>query len=541
MCSVSRSFLSVFRCPFMMMLYENLYTGCSSDRMKAAVSTVDGGDKINGTKATHHDGDDDHMQESGQSIDGLESLSVEVGLQQSNGFSNQDEFGLNAGLATPTSLGQGGNPDPNSSRGGSPSSTRNAVFRMNAEGRFLFNNSQSTVKEDAELLSLSELDNNRSPPSTQPVLRQRTNTIQSLLSSDGDASKASNQWDQVNSILRKNTEYDDHRGGSPRNVQEIETGIWVKPTIKAFMAGVKYHILSTLKAVGKWTKGKTDKATSTLARDSTYAVVTFSSRQAAVAARHCLADGRGVQKWLSLETLPVAPLADAAPCDIITCRGCCRPVTLNLNQNQLMIRRYIALSSLAFIYVFYTIPITLAQSLVSPQKLQETVPAFYDWVNSTEWLSADIMSGLVSALLYTLFFALCPVMFKGIANSGSRATSVQEAERYALKYYWYFMLVTAFAFTGLADAAISIWNHTNVENSINSVEILLESIARQTPLTTAATWLNWIIVRTTMTLPLQYLLQVNTFLFGCMGWKCCARCVMGGGPGKYKLLVRRVC
>ena len=34
-----------------------------------------------------------------------------------------------------------------------------------------------------------------------------------------------------------------------------------------------------------------------------------------------------------------------------------------------------------------------------------------------------------------------------------------------------------------------------------------------------------------MTLPLQYLLQVNTFLFGCLGWKCCARCAMGGGPG----------
>lgn len=34
-----------------------------------------------------------------------------------------------------------------------------------------------------------------------------------------------------------------------------------------------------------------------------------------------------------------------------------------------------------------------------------------------------------------------------------------------------------------------------------------------------------------MTLPLQYLLQVNSFLFGFIGWKCCARCVMGGGPG----------
>ena len=249
-----------------MMCTKTHYTGCSSYRMKAAVSTVDGGDKINGTKSTHNDGDDDHMEEAAQSLDGLESMSVEVGLQQINGFSNQDEFDLNAGLATPTSSGHQGNPYPNSSRGGSPSSTRNSVLRMNAEGRFFFNNSQSTIKEDAELLPLSELDNSRaSPPSSQPVLRQRTNTIQSLMSSDGDVSKASNQWDQVNSILRKNTEYDDHRGGSPRNVQEIETGIWVKPTIKAFMTGVKYHILSTLKAVGKWTKGKTDKATSTLA------------------------------------------------------------------------------------------------------------------------------------------------------------------------------------------------------------------------------------------------------------------------------------
>ena len=110
------------------------------------------------------------------------------------------------------------------------------------------------------------------------------------------------------------------------------------------------------------------------------------------------------------------------------------------------------------------------------------------------------MSGLVSALLYTLFFALCPILFKGIANSGSRATSVQEAEQYALKYYWYFMLVTAFAFTGLADTAVSIYNHMSSDTVISSVEVLLENIARQIPLTTAATWLNWIIVRTTVSL-----------------------------------------
>jgi hypothetical protein len=43
-------------------------------------------------------------------------------------------------------------------------------------------------------------------------------------------------------------------------------------------------------------------------------------------------------------------------------------------------------------------------------------------------------------------------MFKMIANAGSRATSVQEAEKYALHYYWYFMLTTAFVFTVRASA-----------------------------------------------------------------------------------------
>ena len=450
---------------------ENAQYELKCAQMKAAVSTVDGGDKINGTtSADGLDDIEDNILREEQTMNGLKSLSVEV-----DSPTNQDEFAVG----------------PTSTRSSTSPTTRSAVLRMNAEGRFLFNNINSAISEDVEL---SEV--NRSSPMAEPSLRRRTNTIQSLIS-EGDGSKSSNQWDQVKSILRKNTEYDESRVGSPRNNQEIETGIWVKPSIKAMMRAVKSDILSTLKAIITWTKGTTEKATSTLARDSTYAVVTFSSRQAAVAARHCLADGRGVQKWLSLETMPVAPLADAAPCDIITCRGCCRPVTLNLNQNQLMIRRYIALASLAFIYIFYTIPITLAQTLVSPQNLQESVPAFYDWLNSTGF-SASILSGLVSALLYTLFFALCPIMFKGIANSGSRATSVQEAERYALKYYWYFMLVTAFAFTGLADAAIRIWNQSNAENTINSVEILLESIARQTPLTTAATWLNWIIVRTTV-------------------------------------------
>ena len=324
----------------------------------------------------------------------------------------------------------------------SPVPGATTLLRMNSEGRFLFNNSL-TVDDDESVRNREN--------SGESFLRRRANTAQSALTDGGQASeRSSNQWEQVNSILKTTDDV------APN--EEIETGVWVKPTFsfKSFASTVKSEILLKMNAAVKWTKGKTDPLTSKVAKSSTYAVVTFSSRQAAVAARHCLADGRGVNRWLSAETVPVPPLADAAPLDIITCRGCCRPVTLNVNENQLMVRRYLALTALACIYIFYTIPISLAQSLVSPKNLGE-LPLFQKWMNEYSFLSADILSGLVTALLYTLFFALCPVMFKAIANSGSHATSVQEAEKYALKYYWYFMLVTAFCFTGLADAVTKIW------------------------------------------------------------------------------------
>jgi hypothetical protein len=76
------------------------------------------------------------------------------------------------------------------------------------------------------------------------------------------------------------------------------------------------------------------------ARDSTYAVVTFTSRQAAVAARHCLADARGADRWVNLSDLPTPPLADAPSCGT-SCRGCVRPVTLSISDTQKKIRHFV--------------------------------------------------------------------------------------------------------------------------------------------------------------------------------------------------------
>ena len=60
----------------------------------------------------------------------------------------------------------------------------------------------------------------------------------------------------------------------------------------------------------------------TLLGHPSYCVVTFTCRQAAVAARQCLADGKGLKAWEQVTTIPMNPLADAPPLRPCFCRGC---------------------------------------------------------------------------------------------------------------------------------------------------------------------------------------------------------------------------
>ena len=53
-----------------------------------------------------------------------------------------------------------------------------------------------------------------------------------------------------------------------------------------------------------------------------YAVVTFTSRQAAIAARQCMIDGKAKRAWKQIENIPMTPLADAPPMNIFFIRGC---------------------------------------------------------------------------------------------------------------------------------------------------------------------------------------------------------------------------
>lgn len=111
-----------------------------------------------------------------------------------------------------------------------------------------------------------------------------------------------------------------------------------------------------------------------------------------------------------------------------------------------------------------------------------------------------------------------------ISNFGSGATSVANAEFKALQYFWCFMVLAAFSTTLISNMFLNGWNNLGDEFST-----VLRDIARTIPSVQAVSWLNWIIFRFTVLLPLNYLLNMPTFVFAAIGFKCCSRIVRGGG------------
>jgi hypothetical protein len=105
----------------------------------------------------------------------------------------------------------------------------------------------------------------------------------------------------------------------------ISDGIFKWPTMRGCAQSCSEGTANWFHSVFKLMFTRTKEAVD-LSSESTYAVVTFTSRQAAVAARHNLMDGRGLDNWLNLIDIPVPPLADG---DSIGFRSCCRPITVS--------------------------------------------------------------------------------------------------------------------------------------------------------------------------------------------------------------------
>jgi hypothetical protein len=150
-----------------------------------------------------------------------------------------------------------------------------------------------------------------------------------------------------------------------------------------------------------------------------------------------------------------------------------------------------------------------------------------------------ILSGFISGALYTIFFSVCPFIFKLFANYGSNATSIRQAEYRALRYYWFFILVTAFAGQSLVSMVIN--GYLSSAALGNQAQVVVMDVAKTIPTSQSIVWLNWIIIRIGFTLPVNYLFQFNTFLFKAIpGIRCCSRLVAGGGAGgplPYRLYV----
>jgi Calcium-dependent channel, 7TM region, putative phosphate len=92
------------------------------------------------------------------------------------------------------------------------------------------------------------------------------------------------------------------------------------------------------------------------------------------------------------------------------------------------------------------------------------------------------------------------------------------------------MVLTAFSGNTLAGMGLKVllFGIDDVTNDIGSV---LVSISQTIPTVIAVQWLNWIIMRLLVILPLNYLLQFNSFLYDLLGMPCLSRCMRGGGPG----------
>ena len=81
-------------------------------------------------------------------------------------------------------------------------------------------------------------------------------------------------------------------------------------------------------------------------------------------------------------------------------------------------------------------------------------------------------------------------------------------------------MVTAIWGNSLSTIVIEGVNELSFQDEAFQV---IREIANTIPTHISATWLNWIIVRSWIVLPLHFLLQVNSFLFHALGWRCCSR------------------
>merc|ERR1719215_354794 len=104
------------------------------------------------------------------------------------------------------------------------------------------------------------------------------------------------------------------------------------------------------------------------------AVVTFVDRLSASIARNMQLDG-SPDGWKSFPRLPHHPLADGAigMMSLKNKRDCCRPVTFTLREEKKRLRVAITSYINAFIFLFYTYPISYSNEIINNEDFKKFV------------------------------------------------------------------------------------------------------------------------------------------------------------------------
>lgn len=199
-----------------------------------------------------------------------------------------------------------------------------SIFESNSSGDDMHTAKKGHRKTTSRDLALESDLFQKTPPRGEKF-RNRNESTDTPISATGNILEASEtsiiplrkpkksheKWNLVESIVKEGNM--DRHTSTDHLVAErrLTDGVWHCPSFSK----AKYEWGRLFTNMGARAKLQMADLIESYASDSTYAIITFTSRQAAVAARNCLADGRGMERWIAIKEIPIPPLADASTCD----------------------------------------------------------------------------------------------------------------------------------------------------------------------------------------------------------------------------------
>mmetsp|Transcript_11058 Transcript_11058/g.28047 ORF Transcript_11058/g.28047 Transcript_11058/m.28047 type:complete len:1293 (+) Transcript_11058:181-4059(+) len=246
-----------------------------------------------------------------------------------------------------------------------------------------------------------------------------------------------------------------------------------------------------------------------------YAVVTFTTRHAAVIARQCLADGAPQNHWKNVDDMPFYPLADAPSWEIT------RPVTPTISYASKKFRQRIA----SIVTVVFTIVNVYVVQWINRIFLN---PNLFSAVFGIPYETAESWSTTASGFTQTLLFSVSSYLFEILANIEGSATSEGKSEQKALIYFWYFYFITRYMGQIVWGIAVKFWEGSSVETSINEG---ITELARTVPTTLGPAAWSYIIFAATITWPAIYFLQLPNLGTRFLRLSWFNRLMKEGGPG----------